>query len=353
VAFGWKDGEIKSIQILRGVAALSVVYVHCTVAKDYNFPCTGAFGVDIFFIISGFIIAFVVSRNTKHFMLKRIFRIEPMYILGTLMMILAVLLFPSLIRSITINGIIFIKSILFIPSAENSGYPILGPGWTLRFEMMFYLIMFICVLVVKDKRYVSWSCVGVIIIGLIILNIIKPENYILNYDKTGLFPEFIYGVILFHAYTKLKNRTTVINQPLKITLAVIIGIGSYVFMVYSDMVDMHISGNRNIFYGIPSLLIVGAFLAIENNIRDSKPMRFILEIGEASYVMYLFHYFIVIFFARVIFAKTIGGNSVFIIELLKLIIAYIATIGISIGIYEWVDKPIQKLLKRVLVKNGK
>jgi peptidoglycan/LPS O-acetylase OafA/YrhL len=106
-----KKRNIVSIQLLRAIAALSVVYVHCTTAGDYNFPSTGAFGVDIFFIISGFIIAYAVSENTELFLVKRIVRIAPLYILATIVMTMTVAFLPNLIRSTTISFSGFIKSV--------------------------------------------------------------------------------------------------------------------------------------------------------------------------------------------------------------------------------------------------
>ena len=138
--------NIVSIQLLRAIAALSVVYTHSTAAGDYNFPPAGAFGFDIFFIISGFIIAYMVSGNTENFLVKRIIRIAPLYVLATIVMTMTVAFFPNLIGSTTISFSGFIKSVLFIPGPENRGYPILGQGWTLNFEMFFYFVMFLCIL---------------------------------------------------------------------------------------------------------------------------------------------------------------------------------------------------------------
>jgi peptidoglycan/LPS O-acetylase OafA/YrhL len=132
-----KNKTIKSIQLLRAIAALSVVYVHCTTGGGYKFPSTGSFGVDIFFIISGFIIAYMVERNTERFFIKRVFRVAPLYIITTIMMIMIVVIFPNIIRSTTVTLSGFIKSVLFIPGRENGGVPIFGQGWTLNFEMFF------------------------------------------------------------------------------------------------------------------------------------------------------------------------------------------------------------------------
>jgi peptidoglycan/LPS O-acetylase OafA/YrhL len=73
-----------------------------------------------------------------------------------------------------------------------------------------------------------------------------------------------------------------------------------------------------------------------------------MELGEASYVMYLIHYHVVIFLGRVVFNKLIGSNNNFTIELIKIIIAFLVTIVFSILIYRFIDKPIQKCFRNVL-----
>jgi peptidoglycan/LPS O-acetylase OafA/YrhL len=129
-----------------------------------------------------------------------------------------------------------------------------------------------------------------------------------------------------------------------------LAVSSYGFLVFTDFSEFHFSNNRNFYYGIPALLFVMAILFLEENIKENKIIRFGIELGEASYVMYLIHYHIVILLARVVFNKIIGTNTNFIIELIKTILAFIATIIISILIYRFIDKPIQKYLRKVLKK---
>jgi peptidoglycan/LPS O-acetylase OafA/YrhL len=200
-------GNIISIQLLRAIAALSVVYVHCTTAGDYNFFSTGAFGVDIFFIISGFIIAYMVSKPFENFLIKRIIRIVPLYFMATVTMTLTVIFFPYFIRSTTISMSGFIKSILFIPGPENRGQPILGQGWTLNYEMFFYIIMFLCILFIKNKKYLTIACVSILALLTIVLHLTNSTNFIINYYKNGLFLEFIYGMILYHFYIFINKYT--------------------------------------------------------------------------------------------------------------------------------------------------
>ncbi len=166
---------IVSIQILRAVAALSVVYTHCAdKVVCSEFPTTGRFGVDIFFIISGFVIAYVVSRGEDgagKFLIKRVIRIEPMYVLLTMVMTLTAVIFPGVMdnNEVSVSG--FIKSILFIPGPENNGLPVLDQGWTLNYEMLFYLIMSLCVLFVKNRKRFTAACVLILIFVTAVLQI--------------------------------------------------------------------------------------------------------------------------------------------------------------------------------------
>lgn len=345
------NGTIKSIQILRAIAALSVVYVHCTTAGDYKFPSAGSFGVDIFFVISGFIIAYMVSRNTEDFLIKRIIRIWPLYILATIAMAMTVALFPNLIHSTTVSISGFIKSVLFIPGPENRGSPVLGQGWTLNFEMLFYVSMALCVAFIKNKKYIAVICAGALVLFLIMLHLVNIDSYILTVYKNGLMPEFIFGILLYYAYSFYYNRkhgkTGIVKTMVFVTMAVI----SYLYMGYSEITGFSIMKNRNINWGIPALAIVAAVLFLENDIKENRLVKFFVWMGEASYAMYLFHYHIVTFFSRIVFPKTLGtkdGNII--IGLIKITLGIVFTIILSLIIYEMIDKQIQKHLRRLLKK---
>jgi peptidoglycan/LPS O-acetylase OafA/YrhL len=349
---GVKTGTIKSIQILRAVAALSVVYVHCTTAGDYKFPSAGAFGVDIFFVISGFIIAYMISRNTKNFLIKRIIRVWPLYLLATVAMTLTVILFPDLVHSTTVSVSGFIKSILFIPGPENRGQPVLGQGWTLNYEIFFYISMGLCLLFVKNKKYIAIVCAAALGLFIIVLNMINSNNYILNYYRRGLFPEFIGGILLYYIYSFLCDREYRKMKIINLALLTAAGVCGYGYMVFSEITGFQITGNRNINLGIPAFIMVTSIVFMEKEIPDNKLVKFIVLLGEASYAMYLFHYHIVTFFSRIVFPKIFGmDNENIPVGLIKLLLGICFTIIISIIIYEDIDKRIQKYLRTVIRKN--
>ena len=130
------QNKIDSIQVLRFFAAFSVMMVHLPV---FEF---GIWGVDIFFVISGFIMMYVTENNEKFFLLKRIFRIVPLYWILTLGVFALAIFVPDVLNNTTANIVHLIKSLFFIPFDKNGTghFPILFLGWTLNFEVIFYFL---------------------------------------------------------------------------------------------------------------------------------------------------------------------------------------------------------------------
>jgi peptidoglycan/LPS O-acetylase OafA/YrhL len=344
---------IKSIQFLRAIAALGVVYFHCTAERGgYHFPNTGAFGVDIFFVISGFIIAWVVSKNTEGFFLKRLIRIWPLYLLATSLMAFAVFLFPQHINTTTVSLPGFLKSVFFIPyRTELRGNPILEVGWTLNFEMFFYLVMSLCILFVKNKKRLTAACAALLILFMSALAVWNSGFYALKVYQTGLFPEFIYGLALFHGYEWYRKRHSRLRSPFAAGAVLLTAFLCIAWLVASDIYGLH-PFNRNIYYGVPALLLAVSALLLEGNIRDSGMTRFFLKLGDASYAMYLFHPFSIFFLSRLVFPRLFSNASIPLLELAKLLLAMGLTVVFSLLIYEWIDRPIQKRLRGLLKRRG-
>jgi exopolysaccharide production protein ExoZ len=138
--------QLLSIQYLRGLAALSVLVTHALQwpLTEMNMALlkTGRLGVDVFFVISGFIITTIAGDgpiNPKQFLVRRAFRILPAYWAATFLITILAIVIPAQFRTTipTIEGLI--KSLLFIPSLEPKA-PLLLLGWSLNFEVFFYLL---------------------------------------------------------------------------------------------------------------------------------------------------------------------------------------------------------------------
>jgi exopolysaccharide production protein ExoZ len=130
----WGKGLLFNLQFLRGFAALGVVFYHTDfhLAGDWH---TDFSGVAVFFVISGFIMCFITRKDADGFLAKRFLRIVPMYWLCTLIRF-GLLSFSSWSANPPLAADLP-RSLLFVPSEE---LPILGVGWTLNFEVYFYLV---------------------------------------------------------------------------------------------------------------------------------------------------------------------------------------------------------------------
>src|SRR5207302_1337394 len=145
--------KIISVQYLRAIAALLVVYVDAggMAQLPYTFQ-TGAYGVDIFFVISGFIMWTTTSRDTPaiQFAQHRLIRILPIYWLLTIV-------FFSFKH--TADWSELAKSLAFISyTSPKTGRinPIIEAGWTLNFEMFFYSV-FVVGLAFKRRAVVVFG----------------------------------------------------------------------------------------------------------------------------------------------------------------------------------------------------
>ena len=208
--------RLNSLQYLRAIAALLVVYSHAISfigsgnsfqTNFYYLRSFGAIGVDIFFIISGFIIAYISNdflgkNKTKKFLIKRIIRINPSYYLISIIALL--------LRFISKSEIKFpfeelVKTFTILPIfdyGEKFWKPILYVGWTLAFEWYFYL--FYAILIFFKIRNKSIVIIVTFII-LVLLGIIFPnKNIQYKFITNPLVLEFCLGVLLATFYKKIK-----------------------------------------------------------------------------------------------------------------------------------------------------
>jgi hypothetical protein len=143
-----------NLHLLRALAALAVVYFHATSEAGLNLPINiGGHGVDVFFVISGFIIAYIGARTPERFFVRRLIRIVPFYWAATLAVFAAATLAPHLLRSTRTDVVQLLCSLFFIPreTAYAGTVPTLVLGWSLNYEMYFYVV-FALALVVAPRR---------------------------------------------------------------------------------------------------------------------------------------------------------------------------------------------------------
>lgn len=283
----WRGGAgafmktLVSLQYLRAIAALAVVLVHAVERREGQFEL-GHMGVDIFFVLSGFVMWLIAERaprSPQKFVIDRIGRIAPTYWLATGFVLL---LWVAGIRAglDQVDLAHTIKSFLFVPSeypGKEKIYPLVIPGWTLNYEMFFYAIFAVALFAKGKLRLAILTCA---IVALVVAGqVFKPADPIGRTYTDPLMLEFLAGVWLGVLYTSR------INIPVAVSLA-LLGAGTVLAVVFVGVApDMH----RVLKAGFPAIAIV-AGVALYEREREVPPMPWLLLVGDASYAIYLWHF---------------------------------------------------------------
>ncbi len=329
------SGNLTSIQLLRAVAAMSVVFFHMETT-----PQLGIFGVDIFFVISGFVMAMVTSGNPSAggFLLNRIIRIVPLYWILTTALAVVVLAAPNLILSTTFNLTNFLKSLFFIPYFKESGLlqPFLFVGWTLNYEMLFYACMTVGLL--ASKRWHVQITITLLTTLFVVFGCFGSNAVLTEFFGNLKIFEFVIGIAAYYIC-----RGTTANQTHP-ALLVAIGVISLVVMAYLEVAWPEIDDLFR--FGVPSFFLVVAAVRLEPHAR-SRQLRWIAtRIGDSSYAIYLSHAYVIAIMLRVLLKQGEWLRSHY---FLAVLIAMAGSAIVGRLIYLGIDKPLHRHLKTLVI----
>lgn len=285
--------RLQNIQALRGIAALLVAFSHLLIIeRKYSSDQVlgqwielGMVGVDLFFVISGFImvhVAWTFRRGidaASEFLFARATRIYPLYWLVSFITLGVWLWRPEIVFSSLAGAPDFLKSFLLLP---DNRAPFLAIGWTLIHEMFFYLV-FAVALVFKPKFMLPFLGAWAIIVGFGILNGLPESSPLLEILFNPLSYEFLLGA--FAAWI-LK----MCNGPLAKTALALGVITSLTCLVLA--LDRHDGmpatfADCALLFSIPCTLIVYGLSAIE--IHGKILSNALSKLGDWSYSLYLTH----------------------------------------------------------------
>ncbi len=309
---------------MRAIAALMVMAFHVTHGKWH----IGAAGVDIFFVISGFIMGAIgMHERPGTFLVKRAIRIIPLYWTLTLIMCAASLV-PGLFSTFSFDAVRLIKSLVFIPYTDPAGHlwPLMVVGWTLNYEIFFYLVF---AAGLWFKRPLLITCVVMLAFSLL-APVFGAQSDLGRFYFNPILLEFMAGLILSRY---LYAVPAWLGFPA--LLAGIIGLA--LSQIYGPA-DPGLW--RTVLCGIPAFLIVGGACIIEKKIGWSKLSRPLEYIGDASFSLYMLHPILNDLCQKVL------GSSVK-VEIMIPVIAVIA----AFASYFLFEKPSAKWLKNWLLKS--
>jgi exopolysaccharide production protein ExoZ len=275
------------LQYLRGIAAMMVVYFHSAEqlrrvsGLEPGFPATlGSSGVDIFFVISGFIMWVTTAdgRTTAAaFIEKRLIRIVPMYWLSTLCIGAAAFLAPSLLSSTRFDTAHVLASFGFIPWPHPvipGRFPIIIPGWSINYEMAFYVVFAGALLLPRPARL---AAILTGLCGAALAGWLFPLCGAVGFYAHPIILEFGAGVAIGAFYTARAQVSVQVARAAAV-------LGAILLVALGYGTDLP----RVIAAGVPAALIVSGLAFVEK----SRPVPLVSSarlLGDASYSIYVTH----------------------------------------------------------------
>ncbi|WP_428943453.1 acyltransferase family protein [Pantoea sp. FN060301] len=360
------EPTLLSVQYLRGIAAIMVVLYHFRANLNGIYAQKnlgdmlfgrGGVGVDLFFIVSGFIIAYSTQKNLGgwDFIVKRIFRLYPIY----LACMLAMALIPS--TSLDVN---YLKSLFFIHLDYEGKPPVFGystifVAWTLTYEILFYTIFFLSQII--SHKYRSQITIAVIVLFVIILQYylnngqvsfwgsttVEYDGYlqpILKLLSSPMMIDFSYGIAIYLLMSFSRGTIHKLNDSLVRVFCIS---GAIYFTICLMTGYRTFSGPIGAGVSCAALFISILIYEVKFSIKNYKS---IMLIGNLSYGIYLSHVLVIRFIQSYggdigLVRYTSGFSKVLLMISITLIISYF--------LHVFIEKPFIKIGRSVITKTTK
>lgn len=337
--------ELISIQLLRALASMMVLLGHMQIKeRQYGDPgalvwqsfAIGDVGVDIFFVLSGFIIFYVAGASSRGlgsaltFMRHRFLRVFPIYWLLTVVALAVFLARPDLVnKSSQGRGTDVLASFLLYPT---HGKLLIQNGWTLSYEFFFYFSFFFAILLLRPASRavtVAGAAIASAALGLWL----QPQGLLASFSTHSLVLEFGYGVLIgsWMAHRSSRSRLEEI-----VGFAALLASPALLFWVTSLPGDLP----RGVVHGLPAALLVWAALCLERHLKRFARLKIL---GDSSYSLYLLH--VLSMPALGMAWKHFGfggaaGNATL------MLLLFAGSVASSIVLYLWVEVPLTRALRR-------
>ena len=349
-ATGGASAQLKSIQVLRAVAALGVLTLHVANEKVMLFGggpgpfqnfLLGAAGVDLFFIISGFVMVysseslFGRADAPKIFFLRRLARIAPLYWAVTIAIIGYIYAAHGAKIWEIYSPASLAASFLFwpYPRVDGHAFPVHLLGWTLNYEMFFYAVFAVAILL---PRRLAVPAVTLVFIALVLLGRAVTLPLPFSFWANSIIWEFCLGMLIAYAY-----REGVRLPPAAAWALGIAALAGYA-AAWNPPHDW--GGWRVFWWGLPSAALVAACVLSSAEWQPGPVGRFFGLLGDASYSLYLVHP-LVFPLVRWTIVRWIDFSAV---PWLYAATLFAAAIVASVACYLFFERPITRALQRRL-----
>jgi peptidoglycan/LPS O-acetylase OafA/YrhL len=334
-----KRRNINSLQALRGIAALMVLLFHLTEAlyQTASINFLGGFfrfansGVEIFFVLSGFIISYtahhlISTKRVKEYVFKRFIRVYPIYWIAITFFIV-----PAIVFELNSGYVFSFYNLLSTYMLFPEHPMIYGVSWSLSHEVYYYAL-FALLIISRKFIFVYFLIVAVVIFRVLgfvsfehsaLLRLMFSQNVIL----------FFMGMTTFYIFHKN------LFSPSRIVCIAVIAICVSAFLLFGQNFHEHIFASM--FYGVTTSFLIFFSTNLEIGHDVEVPYPFIL-LGDASYVLYLVHLPALKLFIKTISKFTNGHTAIISLSILCAALIIFA----SIFIHKKVEKPLLILMRK-------
>ena len=342
--------RLDALQVLRAVAALAIV-LHHTLADAASLALAQgqaapmpylveplAAGVDLFFVISGFVMVYASRRDfavpgaAPAFVMKRLIRIVPLYWLVTTLFLFVAYVLPERVHGGPAEALTILQSYLFIPALRFDGtiQPVFSLGWTLNYEMMFYALFALALFMPRGPAIVALLAVlaGLAVAG----NAMAGASVPVRFWTSPIILEFALGVLIGEAYIR--------GFALALPLA---AIAAALGLALVCMADIPQSGwYRLSSWGLGAgFVVAGAALAPWRRLA-TVPLP-LVALGDASYALYLTHPFAMrlmsMLWSKAGLAATVGSSP-------YILFAVAAAVVLALATHRLVEVPVTQALRQ-------
>jgi len=319
------ETRLNGIQMLRGLAALAVAIYHIQLLAEKNGVTNQIIvnnisknlyvGVDIFFVISGFIMAKTVVGNDisgLEFMRRRIIRIVPLYWVLTFFLFISINVISNVMQISSYSYGQLLASLFFSSDIFYMSVPIIDQGWTLEYEMFFYILISICLIFTRKRNALMLTGVTLMLICLLGAN--------------QMFLEFVIGITVYFI-----NRFVNLKECLFKFIAI------FAVLIFLLLFSVDYSSDVRVFiYGIPCALMLLACANI-----NLAPTNRLVVLGEISYSLYLSQSLLLFWFVK--------GSMLITDQLLQFLCLFLLTpvscVVIAFFIHKFIEIPLSNRTK--------
>lgn len=348
----------QSVQCLRGVAALFVVFHHACfcfansgyqpslIAQHAGLREFGACGVDIFFAISGFVMVVTTAtklpaeRSAGSFIMQRLIRIVPLYwIYTTLILLLLPLPFVFVNTKSHFTWDYILKSYLFIPAPNAIGvlHPLLDQGWTLVYELYFYLVF---AAFLRLETGLAVACISAVFAALVCVGASNASpGSVGSFFTDSIVLEFCLGMCAGLLYLKVERPKTIVIFALFV---------ASVAALAATILGPPRPDQRLVSWGIPAAGLLISSVWLDKKALVKNWPRSLLLFGDSSYSIYLTHGFVLLPCGTILKRLSI---PVGIADIALLCICCICVLP-GLTSYRFVEKPSIAGLKAALLPKG-